>query len=86
VKIVREDSTRRKMRHSSWTLFLVPLALPLVLLLPGAKTSQGPEDPPAEAEYEQVRSQSVLSLQDLKASALGPEESHSEISEALFKD
>jgi len=28
------------MRHSSWTLFLVPLALPLVLLLlPGARRS-----------------------------------------------
>ena len=42
------------MRHSSWTLFLVPLALLLVLLLPGATKNTDATDPVVEARYEQV--------------------------------
>lgn len=66
------------MRHSSWTLFLVPLALPLVLLfLPGSMNSTDQSNPSAGAPYEQV--QEMIPVAPIESAS-------GEISEALFKD
>ena len=52
------------MRHSSWTLFLVPLALPLVLLCcPGGTTVSHRSAPAVESAQEPV----------LQADSLAPE-------------
>ena len=74
------------MRHSSWTLFLVPLALPLVLLLPGAMKSPGPADPVATATYEQIQTETALQFEDLSRTAASSDDSAREVSEALYKD
>jgi hypothetical protein len=74
------------MRHSSWTLFLVPLALPLVLLLPGALKNEDPAGPVARAGYEQFREEVSSGQQQFRAVTATPEEPPEELSEALYKD
>ncbi len=75
------------MRHSSWTLFLVPLALPLVFLcMPGSMKSPGHENPSAGDPYESPRLE-TLSFPEIPGLSMGSgEEASGEISEALFKD
>jgi len=75
------------MRHSSWTLFLVPLALPLLFLfMPGSMKSSGHENPAAGDTYESPRQES-LSFPEIPGLTMGSsEEASGEISEALFKD
>jgi len=75
------------MRHSSWTLFLVPLALPLVFLcIPGSMKSTDRSDPSAGKAYERLQERTPLSL-EVTGLPLGPGENASgEISEAFFKD
>ena len=56
------------MRHSSWTPFLVPLALPLVLLcIPGAgkpEDAEAPEEQPT-SEYVADDYQDMASFEDI---------------------
>lgn len=75
------------MRHSSWTLFLVPLALPLVLLcFPGQlkRVNQGPA--PTGVVVELAQEPATPSLNVSGASSGSPEETLTEKSESLFKD
>lgn len=74
------------MRHSSWTLFLVPLALLPVLLLPGATKNTDQKDPVVEARYEQVLEDGTLLLQATPTPAKTLEASPNQMSESLFKD
>jgi hypothetical protein len=74
------------MRHSSWTLFLVPLALLLVLLLPGATKNADPKDPVIGARYEQILGDGIFALEPSPPSPITLEEAPGERSEALFKD
>jgi hypothetical protein len=75
------------MRHSSWTLFLVPLTLPLVLLcVPG---STQPGETPASAGYEvlgEVPEQALTDMDLPTISLKSGDDSRGETSEALFKD
>lgn len=77
----------RTMRHSSWTLFLVPLALPLVLIcFPGAlkQVNRGPAEPGEAAEQVQEPAASPLNL---SMAAAGPSEDASdEKPESLFRN
>ncbi len=75
------------MRHSSWTLFLVPLAIPLVFLcLPGSMKSTDRFGPSQGEVYESLHREDPASL-DATALPLAYEESvKSEIPEALFRD
>ncbi len=75
------------MRHSSWTLFLVPLALPLVFLcIPGSMKSMDRSDPSAGESYERLQEEIPSSL-EVTGLTLGSGENVSgETSEAFFKD
>jgi hypothetical protein len=75
------------MRHSSWTLFLVPLALPLVLLcFPGSlkQVNQSPAETGAAVELAQESA--VPSLTPAGATTGSLDETTSEHSESLYKD
>ncbi|MGD2123640.1 MAG: hypothetical protein PVJ76_17950 [Gemmatimonadota bacterium] len=72
------------MRHSSWTLFLVPLAFPLVLLLPGA--TKKPDSVEPVANYEQVQSEWILPFENLSGPSTPSEEPARDLPEALYKD
>ena len=75
------------MRHSSWTLFLVPLTLPLVLLcLPGSMRSGGNDAPAVGQAYEHLQ-EADPSTPDPGVVSLGSgDEGSGRTSEALFKD
>ena len=75
------------MRHSSWTLFLVPLTLPLVLLcLPGSMKSGGTNAATIGEVYEHVLELDP-SIPELTMISRGEgDEGSGEPSEALFKD
>ena len=75
------------MRHSSWTLFLVPLALPLVFLcIPGSMKSTDRPDPSAGEAYEHLQEEAPASLEVTGLSLGSGENASGEISEAFFKD
>jgi len=75
------------MRHSSWTLFLVPLTLPLVFLcIPGSMKPTVRTDPAAGSAYESLQEENA-SRPDIPGLSMGfDEEASGEISEALFRD
>ena len=73
--ITLEIEHRSHMRHSSWTLFLVPLVLPLVLLLiPGARRSLDQSDSSGGTTYEQVDELAPSLSGSLGLPMIGPEE------------
>jgi len=75
------------MRHSSWTLFLVPLTLPLVFLcIPGSMEPTHQADPGARDAYESLQEGNPSRSEILGLSMGSGEEASTEISEALFKD
>ncbi len=75
------------MRHSSWTVFLVPLALALVvLLLPGSLRSPNPTDSTGVPGYGQLQEESWSSLEATVLPSASSEETSDDISEALYKD
>jgi hypothetical protein len=75
------------MRHSSWTLFLVPLALPLVFLcMPGAMKSTGQTNPTAGDTHGSTQQESPAGPEIPGLSMGSGEHASGEISEALFKD
>ena len=78
---------RKQMRHSSWTLFLVPLALPLVFLfLPGSMKSSVETSSPAGENSELVQDQLSLPPDGGGAYTGSLEEKPGDVSEGLFKD
>jgi len=74
------------MRHSSWTLFLFPLTLLLVLLIPGAAKDEDTQDPLVGARYEEVLGEGALRLEASPAAPNTLEESLHQQSEGLFKN
>jgi hypothetical protein len=75
------------MRHSSWTLFLVPLALPLVCFcFPGAmKTAE--HETPASVEVQEIASDNASTLPESVAlGGASGEDSPGSRSESLFQD
>ena len=75
------------MRHSSWTVFLVPLALAfIVLLLPGSMQSSNLTDSTGAAGYEQLQEESASQLDATALPSTSSDEASSNISEALYKD
>ena len=74
------------MRHSSWTLFLIPLTLPAVLLcLPGARQSVD-ENGSAVQDAPQVRVETPMNL-SVPAILVDPGDgSQSNSPEALFQE
>jgi hypothetical protein len=71
-----ESNHRNHMRHSSWTLFLVPLALPLVLLLfPGARRTLEGGNSDARPAYEHVEEQNPSLSGSSGLPAAGPDQS-----------
>ena len=75
------------MRHSSWTLFLIPLTLPLVLLCVPGSTNSG--ETPASAGYEVLGEvpEQALTYRDFPTISLkSGDDAQGETSEALFKD
>ncbi len=75
------------MRHSSWTLFLVPLVLALVvLLLPGTTTSPDSPDPMGGAVYSQVLEEGFSRTETPVPASGSAEETTQSDSEALYKD
>ena len=75
------------MRHSSWTLFLVPLALALVVvLLPGTTTSSDLSDPTGRAGYGQLLEEDFSRMENTLASSGSADEVAEAESEALYKD
>ena len=75
------------MRHSSWTLFLVPLTLPLVFLcIPGSTKPTDRTDPAAGNAYESLQEDKPSRLEIPGLSLGSGEDPSREISEALFKD
>ena len=75
------------MRHSSWTLFLVPLALPLVLMaFPGQmrQANQRPAETGVAVELVQETTAPSSALQGASSGSL--EDTATEPSESLFKD
>jgi len=74
------------MRHSSWTLFLVPLALPLVLLLPGAAKKEDPASPVAKPSYEQFREQGPSRTPQFGTEKATGENPSEDLFEALHRD
>jgi len=75
------------MRHSSWTLFLVPLALALVvILLPGSTTSSDRSDPAGRAGYGQILEESLSRPEAPVISSSNADELTQSDSEALYKD
>ena len=75
------------MRHSSWTLFLVPLALALVvMLLPGATTSPDLPDPVGRAVFSQSLEESLPRPETPAPASGSAEEVTQSDSEALYKD
>lgn len=78
---------RRKMRHSSWTLFLVPLALPLVMFcFPGAARHVNQTPAPAVEVQEVVQEAAVSVEYLLGASSASLEESVIERSGTYFQE
>jgi hypothetical protein len=75
------------MRHSSWTLFLVPLALPLVFLcFPGATATIHQAAPPG-AEGQGLVIDDQPATQGPTVLAATSSEDHTETqSESLFQD
>jgi len=75
------------MRHSSWTLFLVPLALPLVFLcLPGSMKCPV-EAAPASVEAYESLGQEAQSRPEIPGLSMGSgEEASGDISEAFYKE
>jgi hypothetical protein len=81
-----DHSTRRNMRHSAWTLWLVPLVLPLVLLLvPGSRSPIGQPEAPVES-YELLQEEELRRTEFSGASLRTPDVVADEASEALLKD
>ncbi|MFH1763235.1 MAG: hypothetical protein ABIF09_03490 [Gemmatimonadota bacterium] len=75
------------MRHSSWTLFLVPLAMPLVFLcLPGSMKSTDRTGPLAGEAYESLQDGDPSKLEVTEPSLGSSENVSLEIPEALFRD
>jgi len=75
------------MRHSSWTVFLVPLALALaVLLLPGSTQSSNLTDSATGARYEHFVEESLSRLDATAPPSGSAEDGTGDTSEALYKD
>ena len=75
------------MRHSSWTLFLVPLTLPLaLLLLPGSMNSTDRSGPAAGTGYEVIQELSSSNQEPMELLQGSAEGGSGENSEAFFKD
>jgi hypothetical protein len=75
------------MRHSSWTLFLVPLTLPLVFLcIPGSTKPTDQTDPGAGTAFQSLQEENLSRLEIPGLSLGSGEDASREISEALFKD
>lgn len=87
MNMAKETSTRKTMRHSSWTLFLVPLTLPLLLFcLPGSMRSGGKDPGEGGQVYERIQ-EPDLSAHDGTVISLGSgEEGSWGAPEALFRD
>ena len=74
------------MRHSSWTLFLVPLTLPLVLIFfPWAMRSLDQLPSWGEQPQELVQEVRSVDLEDPKGGSGTGEEATPKPTEALFK-
>ncbi len=78
---------RRKMRHSSWTLFLVPLALPLVFFcFPGA-ARQVNQTPAPTVEVQEVVQEAAVSTDNVLGASSGSlDEGVMEPSGTFFKE
>jgi len=75
------------MRHSSWTLFLVPLALPLVFLcFPGASKPSHPAASVAAEGQELIIDQTPLAQSQTVLVATSANERTGPRSESLYKD
>lgn len=84
---LRHASPWSQMRHSSWTLFLVPLAIPLVFLcLPGSMKSTDRSGPSEGEAYESLLEEDPSSLDATEFSLAFGESFTLEIPEALFRD
>ena len=80
-------NSRRKMRHSSWTLFLVPLALPLVLFCCPGATRQVDQTPTPLVEVQEVVQETAVSPNSVLGASSGSlEEGIIERPEAYFKE
>jgi len=87
MNVANETSTWKTMRHSSWTLFLVPLTLPLVLLcLPGSMGSGG-EGTAEDGQVYEFLQETDPSASEVTVISLGSgEEGSRRTSEALFRN
>ena len=75
------------MRHSSWTLFLVPLALPLVLFCFPGTARQVDQTPAPLAEVQEVVQETAVSPNIVLGASSGSlEEGIIERPEAYFKE
>jgi hypothetical protein len=74
------------MRHSSWTLLLVPLTLPLVFLcVPGTMKPTDRSNPAAEATYESPPPEASVSPEIPDPDIDSGEEHSGDGSEGLFR-
>ena len=75
------------MKHSSWTLFLVPLTLPLALLfLPRSINSADRSGPSAGTSHEVIQELSLPNLEEIGPIQGSGDARSGEDSEALFKE
>ena len=75
------------MRHSSWTLFLVPLALPLVLIcFPVALKSLDSVDPAQGVQTELVQQPASLEAPAVTYSGGGSDDGMNQRSDALYRN
>lgn len=75
------------MRHSSWTLFMVPLALALVILcLPGAWRTTNRIDGPSGEIVESVQDESPAPSEAVNSASGTGGDTYQDFSEALYKE
>ena len=74
------------MRHSSWTLLLVPLALALVILcMPGTLKTTSRIDPPAEESVEAMEEERPVLSEAIGASFGSGGDTFQDSPESLYK-
>lgn len=73
------------MRHSAWTLWLVPLVLPLVLLcVPGSRSPVSQPPAPVEA-HELLQEEDLQRPERVGVTAAAPQDLPEDASESLLK-